>query len=123
MTPQTTYPKLRADLIISRQQTPGGVVFILKDPRVGRFVRFKEPEYFIAQQLDGATPLAEVRRRGEEHLDAPLAQATLEAFTAKLQTLGLLENGAVQLHTGEPDRKSGRVRGNMFALRFQVFDP
>jgi len=60
--------KLRSDLIFSRQETSGGgVVFVLKDPEAGRFLRFKEPEYFLAQQLDGQTPLEEVRRRGRSN--------------------------------------------------------
>ena len=52
------FPSLRGDLIISRQELPDGVVYVVKDPTIGRFLRFKEPEYFIAQQLDGATSLA-----------------------------------------------------------------
>jgi len=32
---------LRPDLIVSRQELPGGPVFIIKDPAVGRFVRLK----------------------------------------------------------------------------------
>src|SRR5438309_12129288 len=87
-----SYPRLRADLVVSRQETAGGVVFVLKDPEVGRFLRFKEPEYFIAQQLDGETPPEEIRRRGEERFGAPLAASTLEQFTNKLQTQGPLEN-------------------------------
>src|ERR1051326_8710415 len=114
MDAQTTYPKLRSDLVVSRQQTPTGVVFVLKDPRVGRFVRFKEPEYFIAQQLDGATPLEEVRRRGEVHLGAPLAESMLQQFTAKLRTLGFLDNSAVEVHTCAPRPQPGPGPGQNF---------
>ncbi len=117
------FPRLRSDLVVSRQETPGGVAFVIKDPVVGRFVRFKEAEYFIAQQLDGATSLDEVRRRGEAHLDATLSEATLERFTAKLQTLGLLDNGSPEARTHDHAHKQGRVRGNIFALRFKVVDP
>ena len=35
-----SYARLRADLVVSRQETAGGVVFVLKDPEVGRFLRF-----------------------------------------------------------------------------------
>ncbi len=52
------FPSLRRDLVVSRQEHPGGVVYVVKDPVVGRFLRFKELEYFIAQQFDGATSLA-----------------------------------------------------------------
>src|SRR6266436_4041645 len=95
----TIYPRLRRDLIISRQETSGGVVFILKDPQIGRFVRFREPEYFIAQQLDGSTSPEEIRRRGQEQFGAPLSESVLEGFAAKLGTLGLLETGTA----AEPD--------------------
>src|SRR5213593_4378335 len=118
-----TYPRLRADLIVSRQQTPTGLVFVVKDPVVGRFVRFKEPEYFIAQQLDGATALEEIRRRGEERFGAPLAASTLEGFTAKLKNLGLLDGGGAPQPAAAHTCRPGRVRGNIFYLRFKVFDP
>src|SRR6266851_4531359 len=86
------YPKLREDLIVSRQETDGRAAFVLKDPRIGRFVRLREPEYFIAQQFDGSRRLEEVRANCEEQFGAPLAEKTLERFTEKLQTLGLLES-------------------------------
>src|SRR3954467_1448028 len=89
---QTTFPRLRSDLIVSRQDGPSGVAYVIKEPSLGRFVRLKDPEYFIAQQLDGNTPLEEVRRRAETRLDASLGQATLEQFTTRLNNLGLLEN-------------------------------
>ena len=117
-----TCPRLRDDLIISRQESSQGVAFILKDPLVGRFLRFREPEYFIAQQLDGATPLAEIRRRGEQHFGQALAESAIEAFTAKLQTLGLLDSAAHSAG-GLPTRKAARVRGNLFYLRLKVLDP
>src|SRR6266704_873216 len=86
----TAQPRLRRDLIISRQELPGGVVYVIKDPAVGRFVRFKEPEFFIAQQFDGDTPFQEIQRRGEEHFGATLSRSTGEKFAGKLQNLGLL---------------------------------
>ena len=84
------FPSLRGDLIISRQELPDGVVYVVKDPTIGRFLRFKEPEYFIAKQLDGATSLDEIRERGEKQFGATLSIATLNQFAGKLQNLGLL---------------------------------
>ena len=115
--------RLRSDLIVSRQELPEGEVFVVKDPAVGRFVRLKAPEHFIARQFDGATPLEEIRRRGEEKFGASLSPATLEQFAAKLLNLGLLETG-----TGKPAlarRPAGRAgfRGNLFYLRFKLLDP
>ncbi len=120
----TAQPRLRRDLIISRQELPGGVVYVVKDPTVGRFVRFKEPDYFIAQQFDGATSLEEVRRRGEEQFGASLTASTLEQFAGKLRNLGLLDpEPAQQDQAGAPSHPRARVGGNIFYLRFKLFDP
>src|SRR5206468_1206138 len=94
-----------------------------KDPAVGRFVRLKAPEYFIAQQFDGATPLEAIRRRGEEKFGASLSPATLEQFAAKLLNLGLLARESGQTALPVRPARSGRFRGNVFYLRFKVFDP
>jgi putative peptide zinc metalloprotease protein len=118
-----TFPRLRSDLIVSRQETPGGVVFVVKDPTVGRFVRFKEPEYFIARQFDGQTPLEEVRRRGETELGGSLSDATVRQFAGKLLNLGLLERDIEAQHEIPSRRAPGKFRGNVFYLRFKVFDP
>ncbi|MDA2930664.1 hypothetical protein MYX84_12085 [Acidobacteria bacterium AH-259-O06] len=72
--------KLRTDLVLSQQETAEGISFVIKDPALGRFFRFREVEHFIAQQLDGLTSLDIIRRRAEEKFGAPLAQDTLEQF-------------------------------------------
>ncbi len=114
-------PKIRHDLILSRQEQGGTTHFVLKDPTSGRFFRFKEPEYFIAQQLDGATPLDAVRQRVEEHFGAPLDQQTLEQFIERLRRLGLLESeGAEAAH---PAQRRGRIQGSLLYLRLKAFDP
>ena len=114
------FQALRQDLVVSEQATPQGSVYVLKDPRVGRFVRLKQPEYFIARQLDGRTPLDEISQRGEKEFGAAMPTATVERFASKLQTLGLLENPAA------PKREvptESRVRGNALYLRLKVMDP
>src|SRR5712664_2628572 len=116
-------PRLREDLIISRQELPGGAMYVIKDPAVGRFVRFKEPEFFIAQQFDGLTPFEEIRRRGEEQFGATLSQSTVEQFAGKLQNLGLLAPQTSKTLAEAPPSRSSRFRGNIFYLRFKVFDP
>ena len=119
----TAHPRLRSDLVVSRQELPDGLVYVLKDPTLGRFVRLREIDYFIAQQFDGITSPDEIRRRGEEKFGASISQSTLEQFATKLQTLGLF----VPLTSPEvaPARlsQSRRVQGNIFYLRFKMFDP
>ncbi len=113
--------KLRSDLVVSRQETTDGTAFVVKDPATGRFFRLKEPEHFIAQQLDGSTPFDVIRRRVEETFGAPLAQETLEQFIDTLRRMGLLE--AEEAERGHLAQRRGRVRGSLLHLRFKAFDP
>ena len=120
--PTVAFPRFRSDLVISRQESPSGNIYIIKDPLIGRFVRFREAEYFIAQQLDGETALDEIRARGEQHFGAPLSPATLEQFTRKLQTLGFLETDEASTIARKAVKRR-RVAGNIFYLRYSAFDP
>lgn len=114
-------PKLRSDLVLSQQETAAGTSFIVKDPAAGRFFRFREPEHFIARQLDGSTPLDAIRRRVEEKFGVPLAQETLARFIETLRRLGLLE--AAQGEFEHLAHRRGRVRGSALYLRLKAFDP
>src|SRR5881628_2671321 len=114
-------PTLRDDLIVSQQEQAGKTCFVLKDPLTGRFFRFREPERFIAQQLDGATPLDVVGRKVEERFGQPVSTDALRLFVDRLQRLGFLESetAADQQSRAEPRR----IRGDVFYLRFKAFDP
>ena len=112
---------LRRDLVFSRQETGGGVVFVVKEPTSGSFFRIGEVEHFIARQFDGATPLDTVRRRVEERFRASLTPEALQKFIEKLRGRGLLEGDASRAPIPHPAR--GRIRGNVLRLRLKAFDP
>ncbi|MEO5803572.1 MAG: efflux RND transporter periplasmic adaptor subunit [Verrucomicrobiota bacterium] len=114
-----TVPQLRSDLIVSRQGTTD-ISFVIKDPATGRFFRFKEIEGFILQQLDGATSLNVIQARVENTFGATLSWQNLEQFVEKLSRLGLLQTKTASEISPQ---KPGRVRGNLFYLRFNFFDP
>lgn len=112
--------RLRRDLIVSRQETTEGLVFVVKDPVTEHFFRFREAEHFIAQQLDSATPLELIRQRVEEKFGAPVPLETLQQFVERLRRLGLLEaEGAA----APLQQHSRRVRGALLYLRVPAFDP
>src|SRR5206468_11792977 len=114
----STTPKLRTELIISRQGTDGNSAFIVKDPLNGRFFRLKEAEYSIAQQLDGVTPLEVFPQRVQEKFGVALGDAELRKFVGQLSRLGLLEDSK------RTQRAAARkVRGSLLYLRFAAFDP
>jgi putative peptide zinc metalloprotease protein len=120
---RSTLPRLREDLVVSRQESPAGLSYVVKDPTAGRFFKFKEPEYFIVQQFDGRTEAAEIRRRSEERFGAPLSERGLNEFTNRLLSLGLLERGNGEKEAERTGRAPGRVRGNVFYLRLHAFNP
>jgi putative peptide zinc metalloprotease protein len=117
MTPAS--PKLRSDLTVARQDSAGGPVCVVKDPASGKFFRWGELEAFIAQQLDGATPLDAVRERTERQFGASLSVEALTAFVGSLDQSHLLETAEGR------SRKSrlGRVRGSLLYLRWPLLDP
>jgi putative peptide zinc metalloprotease protein len=115
------YPKIRKDLVVSRQEASGRTTFVIKDPVTGRFFRFKEEEQFIVQQLDGATPHEVIRKRAEERFGVSCDTEVLLRFVEHLNQLGLLEGEGPPVNRSSDSHK--RVRGTLLYLRFAAFDP
>jgi putative peptide zinc metalloprotease protein len=118
---QPQSPRLRGDLVVSRQPANGTVRFVVKDPATGRFFRFREIEGFILQQLDGRTSLAELLPKVESAFGAALSLSTLEQFVERLRHLALLADEASAQFATPP--QPGRIRGDALYLRLNAFDP
>ncbi|PYU92517.1 MAG: hypothetical protein DMG08_12515 [Acidobacteria bacterium] len=83
--------KLRSDLISSYREIEGRPFYVIKDPSTGQFFRIREVEFFIARQLDGATPPDVIRERVQQKFQAPLDSEILVEFIDTLRSYGLLE--------------------------------
>ena len=116
-------PKLRNDLIVSRQQAGGAVRYVIKDGRSGKFFRFGEVEQCIAEQLDGETPLDAVRQQTEAKFEGTLPPEALAAFIAKLQKNGLLEAQGAPAPAPSKLGRPGRLLGNLLYMRIPLMDP
>src|SRR5690349_7327110 len=114
-------PRLRRDLTYRHEHTAEGICVIIKHPASRRFFRLERAEYFIAQQLDGRTPLETIRQRTEEALDAELPIEDLYAFVQTLKKNGLLETEDALKK--DEQRKPKRFRGTLLYCRVQVCDP
>ncbi|MGH7162810.1 MAG: PqqD family peptide modification chaperone [Planctomycetota bacterium] len=119
MSVKTAHPRLRGDLVFSRQHTPEGPRFVMKDPRKGGFFRLREAESAVVRRLDGATPLEAVAAGVASELGVEATAAELEPFVAQLERRGLLESGA------DPPaaRRRPLFRGSFLWLRLAAFDP
>src|SRR5437660_1076701 len=114
-------PRLRKDLIVRTQQTAHETSVIVKDPISRKFFRIGEVEQFIAEQLDGKTPLEVIRQRVEARFGGELPMETLNGFLQNLNKYGFLEG---EDGTGsKPYREPPRFRGSALYCRFKVFDP
>ncbi|MGH7567870.1 MAG: PqqD family peptide modification chaperone [Gemmatimonadales bacterium] len=111
--------KLRDDLIVSRQETASGMVYVLKDPRTARFFRLQEIEYAIARRLDGSTPLADVARAVAVELGVEADEDALRPFVEQLRSRGLLEAGS----DDAAPYTNQHARGNILWFRIKAFDP
>ena len=120
---ETVCLKLRKDLIISEQGGKEGTMFVIKDPVLGRFFRFREIEHFIAKQLDGNTSLDITQKRVEEKFGVLLSKENLDQFASRLKRIGLLsdsnDSGAIHIQQIEKTK----VSGDIFYLRFKLLDP
>src|ERR1043165_2481659 len=117
----TRHPALRADLVVSRQETPEGPCIVLKDPSSRRFFRLGEREYFIARQLDGRTPPELVSERLASEYGEAVSREELDQFVRQLERTGLLERETAPGPPKGPGRS--RVGGRILYLRLKAFDP
>jgi len=114
-------PKLREGLVVSRQPSTGATAFVIKDPARGRFFRFRELEFFVAEQMDGAVSLDDIAQRVQERFGTPLSRDNLEQFVGRLRTSGLLQTlDATGSDAPHPRKTFG---GSLLYLRLKAFDP
>jgi putative peptide zinc metalloprotease protein len=120
-------PKLRTDLIVSRQERAGRVLFVIKDPLSERYFQFGEREYFIASLLDGERGPDEIARAMEDELGATMSPEALRAFTTRLAGLGLL--AGTEPVSARPAMLKPRARlgerglSRYFTITVRAFDP
>ena len=95
---------------------------MIKDPVSREFFRLREGERFIAEQLDGSTPVDVVHQRVEQKFEATVAPEVLAGFIKNLERNGLLEKPGT-LGKAWRERKQKRIAGGLLSLRFKLLDP
>jgi multidrug resistance efflux pump len=111
---------IREDLVISTQQTPEGVRYIVKDPAANRFFRFAELEGFILGLLDGSNSEEAIIGKVDERFKTELRPEVLQQFITRLRNTGL--TGARSDNASKAPRRR-RISGNLFYARLRLIDP
>ena len=120
---EKTYPRLRNDLIVSRQEFEKITYYVIKDPATQRFFRVKEFEYFIARSLDGVTPPEHIAGRFQERFGIHLPLETLNRFIQRLSSLGFLEGQATERELVRLQHQKGTFPGRLLFIKLKGFDP
>src|SRR5215510_6945781 len=122
---------LRADLAITPQKYEGRTYYVVKDPVSLRYYRFKEQEYFLLKQMDGAHTNDQTQKEFEKRFRPDrLTLEDLEHFSQQLLTAGLVQNESPQAGKQLFDRRKKRRRmellqtfTNILYIKIPVFDP
>jgi putative peptide zinc metalloprotease protein len=91
-------PKLRTDLITSKNEEASGVFYVVEDPVSIRYFRFKENEYFILSLLDGNHELMDIVKKYSAKY-APINPRTIINFLDMLDVYELTEEAKKSIFT------------------------
>jgi putative peptide zinc metalloprotease protein len=114
--------KFRSDLEISRQDSSGQIVYVIKDPISGKFFRLKEMEYFIAGLFDGQNDIEAVAAKFEERFKAKINPQQLEKFGSNLAAMGLLEGAERPVKQDSRQAKKSLFRKILF-IKLKAVNP
>ena len=127
----TLRPKLRSDLVLVEQTYRGEQSYIVKDPKTRKYFRFRPVEVVVMQALDGEHTAEEAAHAIAEE-GVRVSPRGVEAFAAKLTTMGLCERtvgerSVLLMERLRAERRrrlgTGIFQGDMLRLRWSVGDP
>jgi putative peptide zinc metalloprotease protein len=100
-------PKLRSDLVSSPSVQDGATVYTVKDPVAGKYIRLREPEFWLATQLDGKSDTESLAARFREKFGFAMAADDVTEFSGLLDRLGFLEPSLGEQAVSRPLRSLG----------------
>ena len=107
---------------ISRQESAGTTVFIIKDPVTGKFFRLKETEFYIAGSFDGEGDFASIAEKTSRKFNVKIESLQIELFAAQLLKAGILLDA-----TGESQQPIDKPRhsllGRLLFIKLKAINP
>ncbi len=119
-------PKLRSDLIISTADIDGQTVYNIKDPITNNFFRLREPEYWLAEQLDGASSLESIASGFQNKFKLNIQTKDVAAFVEQLDKLFFLESNRSEQEISRASyrtRKEESLFSRLLFIKLKAFDP
>lgn len=119
-------PRLRDDLIVSSAEIEGQIVYNIKDPITARFFRMREPEYWLAEQLDGASSLEAIAERFQSKFQLNIQKEDVAAFAAQLDKLFFLESARSEQEISRASyqtKKDESLFSRLLFIKLKAFDP
>lgn len=124
-------PQLRMDLVVRPVAYEGVTHYVVKDPIALKYFRFKQEEYYLLRQMDGRTPLQDVKRRFEsEYKPQTITMEDLSRFASQLHEAGivLLETPEqakvlVKRRRKKTWKKVGQFFTNILFIKIPLIDP
>lgn len=121
-----TYARLRTDLIVAPSVVDDQTVYTIKDPITGKYFRLREPEYWLASQLDGKTSSEDIARDFHEKFGFDIDADSVAGFIDSLGELGFLDDGRTEVASSRPSLLSSdsqSVIGRLLFIKLKGIDP
>ncbi len=118
-TPESTipqYPILHSDIRMQTETVEGETFYNLKSPQIAKYIRLREPEYFLLQQFDGTRTVEDAAEEFIRTFKKTITPEAVAGFVSQLSKLGFFEGIsaakvrknksvlAIRLRTINPDR-------------------
>ncbi|MBK7092697.1 MAG: hypothetical protein IPH59_13415 [bacterium] len=108
------YPKRKSNLLIQVEKVEGIDYYTVKSPDTGKFIRLREPEYYLINLLDGNRTPEEAAEDFVRTFNTVITGEAISQFAKQLGQLGFLEGV-------EATRKeSGK---SALFIKLKAFDP
>ncbi len=96
------FPKRRDDLQVQVEKVEGIDHYTVKSPETGKFIRLREPEFYLINLLDGTNSPQAAAEDFVRTFNTTITVAAIEQFAQQLGELGFLEGvAASQKDTGK----------------------
>ncbi len=86
-----SYPKIKDDLRLQQEAVDGVVYYTIKEPVSGKFIRLREPEYFLLASLDGTRTSADAADLFIKTFNKTITPEAVDQFAGRIGELGFFE--------------------------------